>query len=171
MNIENIAKHYIEAPAYEVPSQLARDFRQFIINLAQVELQGVNVQYVDFQPYFRGSRLCLEDIQADVSQGNLLINTQFNESDLLDPEVNLIFRCIHDMHHVKLNVDFNWQGECASARHIMSLTDNFIFQQLLFSEILGQSAVCLSNGQFLEHQKVVLFDREILQCLFNSDLS
>ena len=171
MNIEKIAKHYIEAPAYEVPSHIARDFRQFIINLAQVELQGVNVQYVDFQPYFRGSRLCLEDIQTDVSQGNLLINAQFNESDLLDPEVNLIFRSIHDMHHVKVNAGFNWQGECASARHIMSLTDNLIFQQLLFSEILGQSAVCLSKGQFLEYQKIVLFDTEILQYLFNSDIS
>jgi hypothetical protein len=165
MNIENIARHYINSPAYEVPSDLAIKFRKFVIDLAQVELRGINIQYVDFQPYLRGQELCREDIHADVSRGNLLISTQFNDSTLLGSEINTIFRGIHDMHHIKLNVDFSWQGECASARYIMSLTDNFLFQQLLFSEILGQSAVCLYTGQFSEEQKVVLFDRDVLRCL------
>jgi hypothetical protein len=165
MNIEDIARHYIAGLAYEVPSDVVRAFRQFVIDLAQVELQGINFEYVDFQPYLRGQQLCQEDMYADVKQGNLLISTQFNESDLLGAEINMIFRCIHDMHHVKLNVDFSWQGECASARHIMSFTDNFLFQQLLFSEILGQSAVCFYTGQFPEHQKVVLFEPQVLQCV------
>ena len=39
------------------------------IDLAQVELQGMNFQYVDFQPYFRGPELSLEDLYADVNQG------------------------------------------------------------------------------------------------------
>jgi hypothetical protein len=161
MNIEDIAKHYIAAPAYQVPSEVVRDFRQFVIDLAQIELQEMDCQFVDFQPYLKDTELCLQDIYADVNQGRLLISRQFNESDLLSPQVNLIFRCIHDLHHVKLNLDFSWQGECASARHIMSFTDNFLFQQLLFSEILGQSAVCLDQGQF-PTQKVVLFEPEIL---------
>ena len=165
MNIELIAQHYIAAPAYEVPSDLVKNFRQFVIDLAQVELQGINLQYVDFQPYLKGQELCREDMHADVNQGNLLISTQFNESNLLGSEINLIFRAIHDMHHVKLKANFSWQGECASTRHIMSFTDNFLFQQLLFSEILGQSAVCLYTGQFPEDQKVVLFDRDVLHCL------
>ncbi len=165
MIIEDIARHYMAAPAYQAPSDLLRNFRQFIIDLAQVELSGLNIQYVDFQPYFRGAELCLEDLSTDVNQGNLLISTQFNESELLGSEINMIFRCIHEMHHVKLNVDFTWQGECASARHIMSFTDNLLFQQLLFSEVLGQSAVCLYTGQFLERQKVVLFDQDVLHCL------
>ena len=165
MNIEDIARHYMAAPAYEVPSDVVKNFRQFIIDLAQVELQGINLQYVDFQPYLRGQELCFADIRADVTQGHLLISTQFNQSELLGAEINLLFRAIHDTHHVKLNADFSWQGECASTRYIMSLTDNVLFQQLLFSEILGQSAVCLYTGQFPEHQKVVLFEREILHCL------
>jgi len=168
MNIVDIAQHYIAAPAYDVPSELARSFRQFVIDLAQVELQGINCQYVDFQPYFRGPELCLEDICDDVNQGNLLISTQFNESDLLGSETNMLFRCIHEMHHAKLKLDFGWQGECASARHIISLTDNLLFQQLLFSEILGQSAVCLYQGHFPEHQKVVLFEPEALRALGKS---
>jgi hypothetical protein len=165
MKIADIARHYIAAPAYKVPSEVLRNFRQFVIDLARVELQGMNVRYVDFQPYIKGTELCREDICADVNQGNLLISTQFNESYLLDYEINLIFRCIHDVHHVKLNAGFGWQGECASTRYIMSFTDNILFQQLLFSEILGQSAVCLHTGNFPEHQKVVLFEPEILQCL------
>lgn len=165
MNIQDIAQYYITAPAYEVPSDVIKNFRQFIIDLAQVELQGINLQYVDFQPYLRGQELCREALHADVAQGKLLISTQFNESALLGWEINLIFRGIHDLHHVKLNADFTWQGECASARHIMSFTDNFLFQQLLFSEILGQSAVCLHTGQFPKHQKIVLFERDVLHRL------
>ncbi|HAJ64305.1 MAG TPA: hypothetical protein DCP31_37940 [Cyanobacteria bacterium UBA8543] len=162
MNIEDIARYYIATPAYKIPSELARNFQRFIIDLAQVELQGINCQYVDFQPYLRGQEVCLEDIRADVNRGSLLVSTQFNESNLLGRQANMIFRCIHDMHHVKLNADFSWQGECASTRHFMSLTDNFLFKQLLFSEILGQSAVYLYDGQFPEHQKVVLFEQDKL---------
>jgi hypothetical protein len=165
MNIEDIAKYYISTPAYEVPSDVVRNFRQFVIDLAQVELPGIEFQFVDFQPYVRGTKLCLQDIFTDYNQRRLLISNQFNESDLLGPEINMIFRCIHDLHHLKLNVDFNWQGECASTRHIMSFTDNFLFKQLLFSEILGQSAVCLAQGQFPSYQKVVLFEPNTLNSL------
>lgn len=165
MNIEDIAKYYISAPAYEVPSDVVRNFRQFVIDLAQVELPGIEFQFVDFQPYVRGNDLCLQDISADFNQGRLLISNQFDESDLLGPEINMIFRCIHELHHLKLNVDFKWQGECASTRHIMSFTDNALFKQLLFSEILGQSAVCLDQGQFPSYQKVVLFEPSVLNSL------
>lgn len=164
MNIEDIARYYMATSAYEIPFDQVINFQKFIIDLAQIELQGINCQYVDFQPYLRGEEVCLEDIQADVNQGNLLISTQFNESDFLDQEINMIFRCIHDMHHVKLNADFSWQGELASTRHFMSLTNNFLFKQLLFSEILGQSAVYLYSGQFPSHQKVVLFEQDVLRC-------
>ena len=165
MKIEDIARHYIAAPAYEVPSSVVKSFRQFVIDLAQVELQGMNFQYVDFQPYFRGPELSLEDLYADVNQGNMLICNQFNESELLGPEINMIYRCIHEMHHVKLNVDFGWEGECATFAHIMSFTDNLLFKQILFSEILGQVAVRLYGGEFPEHQKVVLFEQDVLHCL------
>lgn len=165
MNIENIARYYIAAPAYKFPWEVVKNFRQFIIDLAQVELQGIDLQYVDFQPYLKGQELCRETIHADINQGKLLISTQFNESALLGSEINLIFRGIHDLHHVKLNADFSWQGECASAHHMLSFTDNILFQQLLFSEILGQSAVCLHTGQFPKQQKVVLFERDILHGL------
>lgn len=168
MIIEDIARHYLAAPAYEVPANAVRDFRQFITDLAQIELREINCQPVDFQPYLRGPGICLEDMFADVNQGKLLISTQFNESELLGTEINLIFRCIHDVHHAKLNVDFSWQGECASAHHIMSFTDNILFKQLLFSEILGQSAVYLYTGQFPKHQKVVLFKPDIWRCLIQS---
>lgn len=165
MNIQDIALHHITAPAYKAYSSEVENFRQFIIDVAQVELQGVNVRYVDFQPYFRGSELYLEDMRADVNQGNLLISTQFNNSELLGAEINLICRAIHDMHHVKLNTDFSWQGECATARYFISLTDNFLFQQILFSQIVGEVAVCLYTGQFPNKEKVVLCDREVLYSL------
>ncbi|MEW6495806.1 MAG: hypothetical protein AB1589_25295 [Cyanobacteriota bacterium] len=163
MNIEDIARHYITAPAYEVPSSVIKNFRQFIIDLAQVELQGIDFKYVDFDPYYRGAELCLEDIRADYNQGKMMISTQFNNSELLGPDVNMIFRCIHEIHHIKLNVDFGWTGESATARYIMSLTNNLLFKQILFSESIGQVSVRLDQGEFLEHQKIVLFPEEVIQ--------
>lgn len=163
MNLEDIAQCYITSPAYELPSSVVQSFRQFVIELAQVELQGINFQYVDFAPYYRGSELCLEDIYADYHQKKLLISTQFNNSELLGSEVNMIFRCIHEMHHLKLNVGFGWEGEYATTRHIISLTNNFLFKQILFSETIGQVSVRLYSGEFPTHQKVVLFESEVLQ--------
>lgn len=168
MKINEIAQRYIAAPAYEVSYAVARNFRQFILDLARVDLQGIHCHYVDYQPYLRGQKLCLDDIRTDVNQGHLLVSTKFNESRLLGSRVNLIFRAIHDTHHARLNVDFSWQGECASARYIMSLTKNVLFQQLLFSEILGQSAVCLYTGMFPDEQKIVLFEPPILHKLMNA---
>lgn len=162
MNIAAIAQHYIISSAYEAPSSLARIFRQFIIDLAQVELREINVQYVDFEPYFRGTELSLEDIHADFNQGELLITRKFNNSELLDPEINLLLRAIHEVHHIKLNVDFGWQGECATALHLMSFTDNILFKQILFSETVGQVAVRIDQGAFPDHQKVVLFEPEVI---------
>lgn len=158
MNIEDIARHYIDSPSYEVPSSVVKNFRQFLVDLAQVEVQGIDCQFVEFEPYFRGAELCLEDIYDDYNQGKLLITRLFNNSELLGPEVNLIFRCIHEIHHIKLNVDFGWQGECATAFHLMSFTNNLLFKQIIFSETIGQVAVRLDQGEFPEHQKVVLFD-------------
>lgn len=164
MKIKDIAEYYIAAPNYKIPTQVARDFRQFIVDLAQVELQGMSFQYVDFDPYFRGSELCLEDIYADFYQGKLMISTQGNNSELLGPEINMMFRCIHEIHHLQLNVGFGWEGEAATAIHIMSLTDELLFKQILLSETLGQVAVRLHMGQFPEFQKVVLFEPEVLRC-------
>ncbi len=162
MDIEGIARHYIASPDYELASSVVKDFRQFIIDLAQVELQGIDCQYVDFVPYMRGPELCLEDIHADMNQGKLLIANQFNNSELLGPEINMIFRCIHEVHHIKLNVGFGWEGEYATARHIMSFTNNLLLKQILFSETIGQVSVRLYKGEFLEHQKIVLFAPEVL---------
>jgi hypothetical protein len=162
MNIEDIARHYAASPGYDMSSSVVKNFRQFIIDLAQVELQGIDFQYVDFEPYFRGPELSLEDIHADVSQGKMLVTRLFNNSELLGSEINLIFRCIHEMHHIKLNVDFGWEGECATAFHLMSFTNNLLFKQIIFSETLGQVAVRLIQGEFPKHQKVVLFEPDVL---------
>jgi hypothetical protein len=162
MNIEDIARHYVTSPGYNMSSSVVKDFRQFIIDLAQVELQEIDFQYVDFEPYFRGPELSLEDIYADVSQGKMRVTRLFNNSDLLGPEINLIFRCIHEMHHIKLNVDFGWEGECATAFHLMSFTNNLLFKQIIFSETIGQVAVRLHHGEFPKHQKVVLFNPNVL---------
>ena len=168
MNIEQVARYYIATPAYEVPASVKIAFRQFIIDLAQVELQGMKFQYVDFQPYFRGPDLCLEDIYTDFNRGQLAISTQFNQSDLLGPEVNLISRCIHEVHHLKLNVGFDWEGEVKTAVHLMSFTQKCLFKQIIFSEMYWSSSCMPVSGKVLEYQKVVLFEPKVLEQLNNS---
>ena len=165
MNIEDIARHYIATPDCTLSSAIVKDFRQFIVDVAQSELQGIDFQYVDFVPYMRGEELSLDDIYTDFNQGKLQITTQFNQSDLLGSDVNLIFRCIHEIHHIKLNVGFGLAGELATAAHIISLTDNLLFKQILFSETLGQIAVRLYKGEFPEYQKVVLFNPDVVHSL------
>jgi hypothetical protein len=167
MNLQDISQHYISTADCELSASVVAQFRQFIVDLAQVELQGINCQYVDYLPYLRGDLLCLEDIHADFNQGILKIATQFNNSELLGPEVNMIFRSIHEVHHLKLNVGFGLEGEFATAAHIISLTDNLLFKQILFSETLGQVAVRLCEGKFPEPQKVVLFPPEVVYGLSN----
>ncbi len=167
MNLQDISQHYISTPDCELSASVVAQFRQFIVDLAQVELQGINCEYVGYVPYLRGDKLYLEDIHADLNQGILKITNQFNNSELLGPEVNLIFRSIHEVHHLQLNVGFGLEGEFATAAHIISLTDNLLFKQILFSETLGQVAVRLCDGKFPKPQKVVLFPPEVIYSLSN----
>jgi hypothetical protein len=44
----------------------------------------------------------------------------------------------------------------------MSFTNNLLFKQIIFSETIGQVAVRLSQGEFPTHQKVVLFEPDVL---------
>ena len=163
MNIREIAEYYITAPDYQIPSWVVSDLRQLIVDLAETELQRIEVKYVDFIPYLNGSKLSLEEVFADFHQGRMMITTKFNESDLFGSETNLIFRAIHEVHHLKLNVGFEWEGELACAVHLLSLTDNLLFKQILFSETVAQVAVRLHTGKFPYPQKVVLFEPRVLQ--------
>ncbi|MGB7444474.1 MAG: hypothetical protein WA919_25700 [Coleofasciculaceae cyanobacterium] len=163
MNIQELAEYYVIAPNYQIPSLVVSDLRQLILELGQTELQGIEINYVDFIPYLNGSELSLEEVFADFNRGKLMITTQFNESDLFGSEVNLIFRAIHEVHHLKLNVGFDWEGEFATAVHLISLTDNLLFKQILFSETIGQVAVRMHTGRFPYPQKVVLFELQVLQ--------
>ncbi|HBE19541.1 MAG TPA: hypothetical protein DEG17_01810 [Cyanobacteria bacterium UBA11149] len=165
MNLEHIAQYYISNPDCELSASVVSKFRQFILDLAQVELPEIDFQYVDYVPYLKGDELCFEDIQADFKQGKLKITTQFNNSDLLGPEVNLIFRCIHEIHHLQLNVGFDLEGEFKTAAHLISLTNNILFKQILFSETMGQVAVRVCKGAFPDYQKVVLFPLELIEDL------
>jgi len=165
MNIEDIARYYIDTPAYDLSPSVVKGFRQLIVDLAQVELQGIEFQYVNFFPYMKGTELSLEHIYRDYDAGKLMITTQFNNSELLGPDINLLFRCIHEVHHIKLNVGFDLAGEFATAVHLIEKTDNLLFKQILFSESLGQIAVRLCQGKFPDYQKVVLFEPEVLHCL------
>lgn len=165
MNLEDIAQYYIDTPAYNLSPSVVKSFRQLIVDLAQVELQEIEFQYVDFFPYMKGTELSLEHIYRDYDAGQLMITTQFNNSELLGSDINLLFRCIHEVHHIKLNVGFDLAGEFATAMYLIEKTDNLLFKQILFSESLGQIAVRLCQGKFPDYQKVVLFEPKVLHCL------
>ncbi len=162
-DVEETARYYLDAPEYFPSENVKRGFREFVQKLARVKTQGIRVQYVDYEPYFQSGKLCLDNVRADLAGGNLLISKLFNDSDLLGPDANLQYRAVHEIHHVELKVGFNWLGECAIADHHMSLTDNLLFRQLIFSEVVGQVAAFFYNRGFPpiepgKKQKLVLYD-------------
>ena len=67
--------------------------------------------------------------------------------DLMSPTDNLWFRAVHDFTHWRIKADDSMDGEIAVAQaHIDSAPDSIHW--ILWSEVAGQAAVAISNGQF-----------------------
>jgi hypothetical protein len=85
----------------------------------------------------------------------LLISADNNNSELLPNNLNLWFRAWHDYIHIENNYLFGFEGEFyAYLKHIENQSD--LFKQVLFSEIVLQTAYFETFNKFAEFQKVVL---------------
>lgn len=83
----------------------------------------------------------------------LWVSTENNDSPILGEIENLMFRAVHDFHHVKEGFSFDLIGEINAARFAISTAPKCI-HWILWSEIALQAAAQISTGKFQE-QKVV----------------
>lgn len=73
--------------------------------------------------------------------------------DLMSTTQNLMFRAVHDWTHWKIGADDTFEGELAvTLEHIKSAPESIHW--ILFSEVAGQAAVAISQGEF-PSQKLV----------------
>lgn len=91
----------------------------------------------------------------------LLVSTLNNHSDLFPGNMNLWFRAWHDYIHLKYDLPFTFEGEYQTYIH-QSEGLSYKAKQVLFSEIVLQTAYCVYYGKFAEKQKVVLIDIDIV---------
>ena len=70
---------------------------------------------------------------------------------LMTAEQNLMFRAVHDAMHAKLGSDDSWQGELATTLGHMATACPQIWP-ILASEVAGQAAVAIFEGEFPEQR-------------------
>ena len=150
-------------------------FRQFVDSVYSQEIllasirrmpnHEVSIQHVTGQPY-----VSADDMRSQFeSTGVLKISTDFNDSALLGPAINLKFRAAHDLHHIRTqDCGFFLDGEICAFSKFADYAQSNLYRLILFSEIVGQ--VCAlrhwGKGKDFAPQKVVLLPGEIMQkCL------
>jgi hypothetical protein len=89
---------------------------------------------------------------------------------LMTAEQNLMFRAVHDAMHAKLRVDDSWHGELATTLGHLHTAPPQIWG-ILASEVAGQAAVAIFEGEFPEQRlsrdclRVLAFDDSNPLCL------
>lgn len=72
-------------------------------------------------------------------------------ADLMTAEQNLMFRAVHDHMHARLGVDDSWEGELATTLGHLATSAPQIWP-ILASEVAGQAAVAIFEGEFPEQR-------------------
>lgn len=133
-----------------------------------LDLTGVRVYLTSEDPYHGddgkvNSKLMRGQVLAT---GKLYVTTRFNNSDLLGPEVNLMFRSYHDLCHVYSGGSFSFLGEARTALPMLLAAEgDGLVQNAVFSEIIAQRAAYEVLGDFPEGQKLVLAFGNVLQAM------
>jgi len=122
----------------------------------------VDVQFVDYDPYKSA-----EDMQKKVKEsGVLMISTLYNQADSWSPEVNLMFRTLHDFtSHLGANPQkvawshFTAKGELiAYNKHLALLGKDAKAIPAIFTEIVGQAMYYHHFGDFPDQKAITMDD-------------
>ena len=152
----DLANVYKNGEAYKPTDDELESLHKFIIGEYYKTAKIVNSQ---------GKKILYTDEKIDTFEhlneqyflnDTLLISTYQNNCPYLPGLSNLMFRAIHDFHHVTLKADFSFNGELETFRHIQSKTSNRRLMEILFSEIVLQASFAIEYGNFAE-QKIVIY--------------
>jgi len=88
-----------------------------------------------------------------ISTGDLWVSSAHNSHPYLSWVENLMFRAVHDWHHIKIGADDTLLGEMKTYTYARSTAPESIWW-ILRSEIILQAAACIHSGQH-QPQKLV----------------
>jgi len=146
-DIRSVAEQYRDGETSDIPE---RDgFQRWIAELFHALPH--RIEWVDHDPY-----PSLSAMQADVQATNTLQITTRNNESLLDPEVNLMFRAVHDADHLAHSCGFDAGGELRAGRILKARCADEWGRALVFSEIVAQACFAIAFGNF-SRQKFVRF--------------
>jgi hypothetical protein len=151
-----LAAEYKAAPSLTLTSADKQELRVFILRQYREILDaGIHVVLCDADPYKDHDEM-FWDV---VNNQTLKVYTGGTPSPVLGHNLNVMFRAVHDFHHVKCGGDFTLKGEIKAFCHIASLLENVTLRKMMFSEIVLQAATAIKTGAFPE-QRIV--DSELI---------
>jgi hypothetical protein len=110
----------------------------------QLRRMGITVILSEDDPY-SGYDEMMEDV---LLYRRLKVYIGGTDSPILTHHQNVMFRAVHDYHHVLAGADFTIGGEIKAFQHVARLTDNQTLKRFFFSEIVLQAATFYATGSF-----------------------
>lgn len=151
MHASILTASYINDADLKVSIHDRRDLISFIAReYGKLLSSGLNIILCDDDPYSG-----YDEMRQDMMHNwRLKVYTGGTSSPLLSDQLNIMFRSVHDAHHIIADADFSLEGEIKAFNHIASLTHNYTLKKLFFSEIVLQAATFYATGSFPE-QRIV----------------
>lgn len=136
---DNIPQDKIE----HIQSVVRKNYMSLDINI-----EFVSVELNDF-----------EEVKRIYKENNILyISNLHNDSRLFPGDLNLAFRAWYDYIHLKYDLPFDYIGEYKTwLYHVADIQDT-LCRQILYSEVVLQTAYYVTYNNFPKHQKIVLID-------------
>lgn len=149
--INALAHSYIQDPDLILSDHDRADLIRFVAHEYKRLIQsGLNVVLCDDDPYSSFGEM-LADYQHNF---RLRVYTGGTSSPLLSDQLNIMFRAVHDAHHLMIGADFTMEGEIQAFKHAASLVHNSTLRKLFFSEIVLQAATFYATDAFPQ-QRIV----------------
>lgn len=151
MHASILAASYINDADLKVSVHDRRDLISFIAReYGKLLSSGLDIVLCDDDPYSG-----YDEMRRDYLQNHRLkVFTGGTSSPLLSDQLNIMFRAVHDAHHLQVDADFSLEGEIKAFRHVASMTHSHTLKKLFFSEIVLQAATFYTTGEFPE-QRIV----------------
>jgi hypothetical protein len=146
-----LAHSYLTGPILTITDADRRDLIAFIAaEYGKLVRDNVDIVLCDDDPYPDHDAM-RQDV---LKHHRIKVYTGGTSSPLLSDQLNIMFRVVHDWHHVMCGGDFTLAGEIKAFQHACTLTQNDTLHRLFFSEIVLQAATFYATGMFPE-QRIV----------------
>lgn len=169
-DVTDMAKKY-DAMSDDLDWMSASEIRVFrqLINRQFADISNaITFDFVNYEPY--GETPSIKAMLPDFRKGRIKIHTTGNDSRIWGKFHNLQFRAIHDFIHLTQGLNFTHEDECKvyPLQFEFSVQNKYtqalphlnwdVYNRILRSEIVYQSAYKEAFGKFHIDQKIILAD-------------